>query len=68
MGPTNDKNPLVQAYHKVLVWDMVKAPFVTRFTEKVLNPLIGKSVVVYATPAPGNGERRTDQEVAHVAA
>lgn len=68
VGPTNDKNPLVQAYHKVLVWDMVKAPFVTRFTEKVLNPLIGKSVVVYATPASGSDAGRTNQEVAHVAA
>lgn len=49
VGPTNDTNPLVQAYHRVLVWDIAKAPFVTRFTERLLNPLIGKSVVIYAT-------------------
>ena len=49
IGPTNDTHPLVKAYHQVLVWDIVKAPFATRFTEKLLNPIIGKSVVVYAT-------------------
>ncbi len=49
VGPTNDTHPLVKAYHEVLVWDMVKAPFATRFTERLLNPIIGKSVVVYAT-------------------
>lgn len=48
MGPTNDTNPLVRAYHGLLVWDMVDEPLVTRTAEKLLNPVIGKSVVVYA--------------------
>jgi len=48
VGPTNDSNPLVQAYHKLLVWDIAKAPALTRTTERVLNPVLGKSVVVYA--------------------
>ena len=48
VGPTNDTHPLVKAYHRLLVWDIAKAPVVTRTTEKVLNPLIGKSVVVYS--------------------
>lgn len=53
VGPTNGNHPLVKAYHKVLVWDMVEAPFVTRFTERMLNPVLGKSVVVYGTkPEP----------------
>jgi hypothetical protein len=30
-----------------LVWDIVKAPKLTRYTERVLNPLVGKSLVVY---------------------
>ena len=38
VGPTNDTHPLVKAYHQLLVWDITKAPFVTRFTERVLNP------------------------------
>ena len=35
------------AYHRSLVWDIVKAPKVTRYADRVLNPLIGKSLVVY---------------------
>lgn len=61
VGPTNDNHPLVQAYHRLLVWDIAKAPAVTRVTERVLNPLIGKSVVVYAT-------KPAEEQVARVAA
>ena len=49
VGPTNDTNALVKAYHQVLVWDIAKAPKVTRVTERLLNPVLGKSVVVYST-------------------
>jgi len=49
VGPTNNEHPLVKAYHRLLLWDIAKAPAVTRVTERLLNPLIGKSVVVYAT-------------------
>lgn len=49
ISPTNDSHPLVKKYHDLLVWDMMKAPFVTRSAERLLNPLIGKSVVVYGT-------------------
>lgn len=48
VGPTNDGNPLVRAYHKLLVWDIVEGPWITRTADKLLNPLIGKSVVLYA--------------------
>jgi SAM-dependent methyltransferase len=50
VGVTNDDNPLVKAYHQVLVWDIMRTPrisTVTRLTERVLNPLIGKSMVLY---------------------
>jgi hypothetical protein len=47
VGTTNDTNPAVAAYHRLLVWDIEKAPKVTRLTERVLNPLVGKSLVVY---------------------
>ena len=49
VGPTNDHNRLVRAYHQFLVWDIVKRPLVTRLLDRLLNPLIGKSVVLYAT-------------------
>lgn len=59
VGPTNDHHPLVRAYHRVLVWDIAKSPLVTRVTERMLNPIIGKSVVVYATlPELALKERR----------
>jgi len=53
VGPTNNDHPLVRAYHRVLVWDIEKAPRTTRWTEKVLNPVLGKSLVVYSRkPGP----------------
>jgi hypothetical protein len=39
----------VRAYHKLLVWDIMKKPLATRVVEQALNPLIGKSFVAYAT-------------------
>jgi SAM-dependent methyltransferase len=48
VGPTNDTNPLVRAYHRLLVWDITKAPKLTRWTEKLLNPVLGKSLVLYS--------------------
>ncbi len=48
VGPTNNSNALVQAYHRLLVWDIMKAPALTRKTEQFLNPVLGKSIVVYS--------------------
>jgi hypothetical protein len=43
----------VVAYRKVLEWDILKAPKATRWTEAALNPVLGKSLVVYARkPTP----------------
>jgi SAM-dependent methyltransferase len=56
VGPTNDDHPLVRAYLKVLVWDIVQAQpmgTVTRWTERLLNPVLGKSLVVYARKPAG---------------
>jgi hypothetical protein len=47
VGTDNDDHPLVDAYHRMLVWDLMSAPRLTRYTERVLNPVLGKSVVVY---------------------
>ena len=48
VGPHNDDHPATRLYHRLLVWDMMARPRVTRVTEKLLNPVIGKSLVVYA--------------------
>jgi hypothetical protein len=47
VGTTNDTHPAVATYHRLLVWDIEKAPAVTRMADRVLNPLVGKSLVVY---------------------
>lgn len=47
VGTDDDRHPAVKAYHRLLVWDMLQAPPATRLAEKALNPVIGKSVVVY---------------------
>jgi SAM-dependent methyltransferase len=47
VGVDKPKHPAVTAYHKMLVWDMMSRPWLTRGAEAVLNPLIGKSVALY---------------------
>jgi SAM-dependent methyltransferase len=47
VGTTNDEHPLVKAYHRLLVWDIMKKPRTTRYAEKVLSPIMGKSIVLY---------------------
>ena len=38
---------VARTYHRLLVWDIMKKPRATRVVEQALNPLIGKSVVLY---------------------
>jgi SAM-dependent methyltransferase len=47
VGVSETEHPAVTAYHRMLVWDMMTRPMLTRATEAVLNPLIGKSVALY---------------------
>lgn len=37
----------VRLYHRLLVWDLMKKPRLTRFLEWLMNPLWGKSTVMY---------------------
>jgi SAM-dependent methyltransferase len=52
VGVHDDDHPLARAYHRLLVWDIMKHPPVTRLAERALNPLIGKSIVLYAHKPP----------------
>ena len=60
VGVTDDDHPLVRAYHEVLLWDIMGKQPMARFTklfDRLANPIIGKSIVVYArkpedTPHP----------------
>jgi SAM-dependent methyltransferase len=47
VGTTNEDHRLVKLYHRLLVWDIMKKPRSTRFAERVLSPLMGKSLVLY---------------------
>ena len=69
VGPADDDHRLVRAYRRLLEWDIVSQPAVTRLVERALNPVLGKSIVVYATrpiagaapvptPAPTRGAAR----------
>lgn len=42
-----DDNWLIKQYHRLLVWDLMHKPAVTRLLEQALNPIMGKSVVIY---------------------
>ena len=47
VGVDDADHPLVRAYHRLLVWDMMRAPWLTRTLERALDPLVGKSLVLY---------------------
>jgi SAM-dependent methyltransferase len=47
VGVDDADHRLVRAYHRLLVWDMMKAPRITRMAERLLDPVIGKSLVLY---------------------
>ncbi len=44
---SQDSNPLIRLYHRFLVWDLLDRPLFTRVLERALNPIVGKSVVLY---------------------
>jgi SAM-dependent methyltransferase len=69
VGVHDDDHPLARAYHRLLVWEIMKRPAVMRLADRTLNPVIGKSVVVYAAkPAAGAadaaGRRRPNMKTA----
>jgi SAM-dependent methyltransferase len=55
VGVNREDHPLPRAYHRLLVWDIVKRPWLTRRTEQLLNPVLGKSLVYYLRRPAGAG-------------
>ena len=47
IGPKRDQHPLVQLYHRFLTWDIMQKPHLTRVLDSLLNPFLGKSLVLY---------------------
>jgi len=44
---TGENAKLVRAYHRFLVWDLMHQPKITRLLDRLLNPMMGKSIVMY---------------------
>ncbi len=42
-----DSHWLIRQYHRLLVWDLMARPRLTRWLERALNPVLGKSAVYY---------------------
>lgn len=38
---------IIKTYHRFLVWDLMQKPLITQVLEKLLDPIMGKSVVMY---------------------
>ncbi|MEL7046812.1 MAG: hypothetical protein AAGL66_17625, partial [Pseudomonadota bacterium] len=60
-----ERSWLVRQYHRLLVWDMMSNPLLTRTLEQLLNPYLGKSVVMYfrkpvPAPMPVHASRAAD--------
>lgn len=58
VGVDNNDHPAVKTYHKLLVWDMMSKPTLTRVAETVLNPVVGKSVALYFEKPPEKSDAR----------
>jgi SAM-dependent methyltransferase len=48
VGVDHDDHPLPKTYHRLLVWDLMRRPWITQRAERALNPVLGKSLVLYA--------------------
>jgi SAM-dependent methyltransferase len=47
VGVKKDDHLLARTYHRMLVWEIVHQPRILNFAGRILDPLIGKSLVLY---------------------
>ena len=47
VGPTREDSRAVNLYHRFLTWDILQHPPLTRHLDRFLNPILGKSLVLY---------------------
>jgi SAM-dependent methyltransferase len=52
LGPAREHLAIIKAYHRLLTWDLMKKPKLIRLFEHLLNPLMGKSLVLYFRKRP----------------
>ncbi len=51
VGPGRKDSRAVNIYQRFLTWDIMEKPPLTRLLDKMLNPIMGKSLVLYFTKA-----------------
>jgi SAM-dependent methyltransferase len=47
VGPNREDSRPVNLYHRFLTWDILQHPPLTRHLDRFLNPILGKSLVLY---------------------
>lgn len=47
VGPNRTDSLLVNLYHRLLVWDLMTQPKITAWLDRLFNPVLGKSLVLY---------------------
>jgi SAM-dependent methyltransferase len=47
MGPKNESSVPVNLFHRFLTWDIMQRPWITRYADRLANPVFGKSLVLY---------------------
>ena len=61
VGVDREDHPAVERYRRFLEWDIERRPLATRALERALNPMLGKSLVLYLRkpePSKDAGELR----------
>ena len=53
MGLTRTDSILVNLYHRFLNWDIMKKPKLVSWMDRLLNPILGKSLVIYLKKEKG---------------
>jgi SAM-dependent methyltransferase len=52
VGPRREDSKLVNRYKQFLEWDIIKQPRSMKLLERVLSPVMGKSLIIYAQKMP----------------
>ena len=47
VGPSRTDASIVNLYHRLLNWDIMEKPRITRTLDRLMNPVLGKSLVLY---------------------
>jgi len=42
-----ERSKIIKSYHRFLVWDLIKRPWITKTLDNLMNPWMGKSIVMY---------------------